>query len=196
MIETEKEHLLNALKNRDLNAYEAIFFQYHGRLVLFAYKFIGDMQVAKDLVQDAFMLLWDKANTIQINHSVKAYLYQSIKNSCLNYNRHTKIKQSVQHTLETETNEFSNNDPYYSLIELELEEKIAEVIESLPPKCKEVFKLSRFEQLKNREIADQMSISVKMVEKHISKAIQILRQQLTEFLSLFMALLLENWDKF
>lgn len=187
------QQLISGIKNRDLATFEQLFFQYHGRLVLFANKFLGDMQVSRDLVQDAFAALWDKADQLDITHSPKAYLFQVVRNSCLNYNRHSLVKQTAEANLEAKIRElemqaYGNSDtPYISLIELELEERIAATIENMPEKCREVFKLSRHEQLKNKEIAERLNISVKMVEKHISKALVILRRDLADYLSVLLS---------
>jgi len=149
-------------------------------------------------VQDAFVVLWDKADKLDIKKSPKAYLYQAVKNSCLNYNRHLSIAQSAEDELikkisDLEKQVYQNSDsPYFSLIELELEEKIAEVIESMPDKCKEVFKLSRFEHLKNKEIAEKLDISLKTVEKHISKALTILRRDLADYVGILLTMFISR----
>lgn len=189
----ENKRIISGIKNRDLVIFEELFLNYHGRLVLFANKFIGDIQVSRDLVQDAFFTLWEKADKLEIQQSPKAYLYKAVKNSCLNYNRHLSIKQSAEAEIQSKISElekqvYKNTDsPYFSLIEQELEEKINEVIESMPEKCREVFKLSRFENLKNKEIAEKLSVSVKMVEKHISKALTILRRDLADYVGVLLA---------
>ncbi len=165
-----KDKLIKGIQNREFKSFEELFFNYHGRLVLFANKFIGDMQVSRDLVQDAFTILWDKADQIEITQSPKAYLYQAVRNSCLNFKRHEAIKQTAEAELSHKISELEkqiyrdSNNPYFSLLEMELEEKIAEVIEGMPDKCREVFKLSRHEHLKNKEIAGKLGISVKMVD--------------------------------
>ncbi|TKG95878.1 RNA polymerase sigma-70 factor [Puteibacter caeruleilacunae] len=194
----QERKLLNALKQRDLKAYEELFFKYHGRLVLFANKFTGDMQIAKDIVQDAFLTLWDKADHLTINESVKSYLFQSIRNGCLNYNRHLQIRDAAHKDIGTVALQadrelfFQSDDPYMSLLEKEMEQKIAEVIERMPEKCRVVFKMSRQEYKKNKEIAQELGISVKMVEKHISKALSILRQDLSDYMVVVLTLLLKN----
>ena len=190
------KNIIAGIKKRELKIFEELFFNYHGRLVLFANKFIGDMQVSRDLVQDAFFILWEKADQLEIKQSPKAYLYQAVKNSCLNYNRHLSIKQSaegkiLQNIVELEKQVYQNTDsPYFSLLEMELEDKIAEVIEGMPDKCREIFKLSRFEYLKNREIAEKLGISVKAVEKHISKALVILRRDLADYVGILLTMFL------
>ncbi len=185
---------IDGIKNRDLKVFEELFFTYHGRLVLFANKFLGDMQVSQDMVQDVFVNLWDKAEQLEIKESLKSYLFQAVKNVCLNHTRHLSVKRNAAVEFENKFKaqesqlEENTSSPYFSLIELELEDKINEVIERMPEKCKEVFKLSRFESLKNKEIAEKLNISVKMVEKHISKALAILRTDLAEYLGLLLIL--------
>ncbi len=192
----KKEQLLLDLQSKEVKAYEELFFKYHGRLVLFALKFTGDLQSAKDIVQDTFMKLWEKMDNI--NLSPKAYLFQSVKNNSLNYKRHLKKGASVRDELAFKINAIENlayfdfNDPYYSLLELEMEEKIQETIESLPPKCLKVFNMSRKDYLPNKEIAEKLGVSVKAVEKHISKALSVLRIELSEYLGLLLLILLKN----
>ena len=193
-----KEQLLIGLKRKELKAFEEIFFRYHGRLVLFARKFTGDLSAAQDLVQDAFLALWEKSETITIHDSPKAYLFQAVRNKALNYNRHLQVKQAVREDLisKIETAEkafFSDfNDPFYSLLEQEMEQKITILIDSMPEKCREVFKMSRQDHLKNKEIADKMGISVKMVEKYISKALLVLRVELSDYMSILLLILLKD----
>ncbi len=154
------------------------------------------MQVSRDLVQDIFFTIWEKANVLEIEVSPKAYLYQAVKNSCLNYKRHLNIKSSVEKELGKAINELekqvyqNSESPYFSLLELEMDEKINDLIENMPEKCRRVFILSRFEHLKNREIATKLGISVKMVEKHISKALLILRRDLAEYISILLTLII------
>lgn len=189
-----KGRLISDLNNREVKAFEVLFFKYHGRLVLFALKFTNDLPVAKDIVQDVFLSLWEKSGEIKV--SPKAYLFQAVKNNALNYLRHLKIDPGVQ--LEAEykiaaaerMEYFTFNDPYHSLIELELEQKIENVINSLPKKCLIVYNLSRKEHLKNKEIAEKLGISLKAVEKHISKALSVLRHELSEFIGLLLPVFL------
>lgn len=164
--------------------------------MLFANKFIGDMQTSRDLVQDAFFNLWQKADKNGINTSTKAYLYQTVKNNCLNYNRHLSIKKTAEAEIENKISQLekqiykNKTNPYYSLVECELEDKINEIIDDMPEKCREVFILSRYEYLKNKEIAEKLNISIKMVEKHISKALTILRRDLAEYIATLIILYL------
>jgi len=197
-MENKGEIPISLLKHKNIDAYRELFYKYHGRLVLFANKFTGDIQVSKDLVQDAFIKLWEKSPNLSEIDNPKSYLFQSIKNSCLNYNRHLKIKHTVEDELANKINAFEKaasfdfEDPLHSLLELEIEERIENIIQTMPEKCRKVYILSRQKYLKNIQIADELGISLKMVEKHISKALLILRSGLTEFLSVILLLFLNK----
>jgi len=171
-----------------LKDFELLFFKFHGRLVVFSQKFTGNLLASQDIVQDAFIALWEKRDSVEIIESPKAYLFQAVRNRSLNYIRNTNIHNAVEQELSlkfetAEKNLYSNpNDPFISLLELELQDKIDKTISSLPDKCGQVYKLSRYKGLKNSEIAEMFGISMKMVEKHISRALRILRTELSEYL--------------
>lgn len=190
---------ISGLNQKDIRAFEELFFKFHGRLVLFANKFTGDLQVSQDLVQDAFLKLWEKPQIISTIKSPKSYLFQAVRNSCLNHCRHVNIKHSTNEKLMAKIDAlekdvyFNCNDPLHSLLELEITEKIDEVIQSMPEKCRIVFKMSRRDLKRNKQIAQELEISVKMVEKHISKALALLRAGLSEYLTVLLILLLTEF---
>ncbi len=176
------------LKRKKVDAYKKLFFQFHGRLVLFANTFTGDMQVSQDLVQDAFAMLWEKFNAQTKIESPKAYLFQAVRNACLNHQRHLKIKytfegQFANEAASAETSNFSaSDDPLLTLLELELENKVDHIVNAMSDKCRQAYKMSRQDFLKNKKIAEELGISEKMVEKHITKALSILRSELSNYL--------------
>lgn len=184
----DDENIRTRLKQKNLTAYRELFFKYHGRLVLFANKFTGDIQVSQDLVQDAFLKLWENPDILKNIKSPKAYLFQSVRNNCRNYQRHLQIKHSAEEELAFEIDSFEKEaflnykDPLHSLYEMEMEQEIEKIIQSMPYKCQKVFKMSRRDHMKNPEIARELGISVKMVEKHISKALATMRSKLSDFL--------------
>jgi RNA polymerase sigma-70 factor (ECF subfamily) len=178
---------LTCIKGKDISDFRKLFFKFHGNLVLFANKFTGDMQDSQDLVQDAFMKLWEQYQADASINSPKAYLFQAVRNNCLNHYRHLKTKYTVEEDLASKINSlersayFDNNNPLQSLLELEMKEKIETLVETMPEKCQKVYKMSRHDFLKNKEIANELDISVKMVEKHISKALMTLRFGLSDY---------------
>ena len=185
-------------KQLQLESFKDIFFKYHGRLVLFANKFTGDMEASRDLVQDAFLKLWEKSDSVSIK-SPKAYLFQAVRNNCLNHIRHLNIKRSADKKLAEEMMELENSiyfksaDPLVTLFEKEIESKIQDLVQSMPEKCRKVYQLSRNDYLKNKEIAAHLGISVKMVEKHISKALRILRSGVSEYIGILLLVLVTNF---
>lgn len=193
--------LIQALKKRELTAYRQLFYDYHPRLILFANKFTNDMEAARDIVQDAFLSLWEKSAYLTIKTSPSAYLFKIVRNQSLNYQRHLKVKQSADEELAQSISAYEHsvyvdiNDPFQSLMETELESKIAHALNDLPEKCRSVFVMSRNEHLRNKEIADKMGISVKMVEKYITKAIRVLRVELTDYVALLGLLILHFFQK-
>jgi RNA polymerase sigma-70 factor, ECF subfamily len=196
-LKNNSEIQFSGLKGKHISDFRKLFFKFHGILVLFANKFTGDIQVSQDLVQDAFLKLWEQYDNGSVIDSPKAYLFQAVRNNCLNHYRHLKTKYTVEEELASKINSFERSayfdrvDPLHSLLELELNEKINILIETMPEKCQKVYKMSRHDLLKNKQIAQQLGISVKMVEKHISKSLMILRAGLKDYLGIFLFILIE-----
>jgi RNA polymerase sigma-70 factor (ECF subfamily) len=176
--------------------FEQLFFKYHGRLVLYANKFFHDMEQARDVVQDVFFELWKKPELLWMDNSIRSYLFKAVKNKSLNIIRRQTVRNEADvhltdGLLEAEVSAYcSEEDPLVSLLELEIQDKVEEVIENLPDKCREVFKLSRQEQFMNKQIAEKLGISVKMVEKQMSKALRSFRQEMAEYIVLLSCIFL------
>ncbi len=144
--------------------------------------------MAKEIVQESFINLWEKRQSIDISKSVKSYLTTSIRNKCLNYLRDTKKfnTEIILSDVLFQEVDFEQSD---KLIEKELNNKINNAIDDLPEKCKEIFQLNRFENLKYKEIAVKLNISIKTVETQMSKALKHLRKKLKDYLLILIALL-------
>jgi RNA polymerase sigma-70 factor, ECF subfamily len=145
-------------------------------------------------VQEVFFILWKKKEEIDLSKQVRSYLASAVRNKCLNWLRdHKKFIDSL---IETEDQYIqSNYKPPDKLIENELKKRIQSSIDELPPRCREVFVLSRYENLKYMEIADRLQISVKTVETQMSKALQHLRIRLEEFLPILMIFVFRLFDQ-
>lgn len=172
----------------DINAFEMIFRTYYQPLCNYAYTFLQDKEEAEEIVQTTFLSVWEKRQNLSIHTAVKPYLYAMVRNACLNVIKHEKVKQ--KHVVE----EMALSSPSYdavthTLAGSELEMKIQEAMEKLPEQCRIVFKLSRFEELKYSEIAEQLNISVKTVENHMGKALRIMREQLKDYLPIVMVMM-------
>lgn len=170
--------------------FEALFRSHFKGLTHFAITYVKDDEAAREIVQEAFLNLWEKRSTIDLSKPVKSYLSASVRNRCLNYLRDNRKFSSDLLAIEQAT----GNDYYEQpdkLVEAEIREKIAFSIGELPERCREIFVLSRSENLKYQEIAEKLQISVKTVETQMSKALQHLRGRLGEYLSIVLVLLLK-----
>lgn len=147
------------------------------------------MDIARELVQETFTMLWEKRESIDLSRSVKSYLMTSLHNRCLNYLRDNKKFDKDLLAAEYLQPESLGEDALQSYMTQELNNRIQEAISLLPDRCRQVFTLSRFENLKYQEIAEQLSISVKTVEVQMSKALQILREKLSDYLPAILALI-------
>lgn len=176
---------LAALQTGDENAFEMIFRSYYQSLCNYAYSFLSDRDEAEEVVQSSFITIWEKRSTLDITVSFKAYLYRSVRNACLNVIKHEKIKQRhAEHQAVMQVHGFESTSQ--TVLTNELEGKIFDAMQQLPQQCRLVFKLSRFEDLKYSEIAEQLSISVKTVENQMGKALKIMREQLKDYLPLIL----------
>ena len=178
----------------DKDAFEKLYKLYFPRLYAFSLKIINDGALAKDLVQNIFIKIWESPLSVNIENP-ESFLYQMVRNASLNYIRHLKVVDNLKSRVKDQCLgeelyyiDLVGNQPYI-LIEKELEGRIMEVMNSLPEKCLAVFQMSRIDGLKNHEIADQLGISIKTVEKHISKALQIYRLNFSDYLPLHIILL-------
>ncbi|WP_340203454.1 RNA polymerase sigma-70 factor [Ascidiimonas sp. W6] len=165
---------IQGLRRGDPNSYEKLYVNYYNDLCFFLSKIVTDRALCKDLVQEVFLNIWNKRTELQIKTSLKKYLYKSVYNQYLMHLREQKKQRSLLETLKAEAiYEYYEADT--SAQELRVE-KLRKAIDQLPPKCKQAFVLSRFEDRKYKEIATLMGISPKTVEIHISKALGLLRK--------------------
>ncbi|WP_333818719.1 RNA polymerase sigma-70 factor [Ohtaekwangia sp.] len=187
-MEFTEQRTLTSLKTGDITAFEMLFRTHYQPLCNYAYTFVQDRDEAEEIVQSTFLSVWEKRENLEIRTAVKPYLYAMVRNACLNMLKHEKIKQ--QHaTIELAVAEKSVESVTRSVMASELETKIYEAMEKLPQQCRLIFKLSRFEELKYSEIADQLNLSVKTVENQMGKALKIMREQLKDYLPLLIVLM-------
>ncbi len=167
-------------RSLDKQLFEQLFRDYFTRLCNFAQSYINDLDTAREIVQEVYINLWQKKESIDTDKSIKSYLYASVKNRCLNYIRDNKKFRS--YVLDVEIADFEVTFESDAFTESELQTKINNALGKLPEKCRQVFQLSRFEELKYKEIAAKLNISVKTVEAQMSKALKILREELKDYI--------------
>ena len=187
MVQIGNKGLFTTTRNPEL--FDDLFRQYSKPLFYYAAKFVDD-EAARDIVQDVFVKLWSD-QTITIKQSLNALLFTMVRNSCLQQLEKQKVRskyfESAKLKLQEEELRFYMEEKT-SLLEQELENKLNEVLANLPDRCRQVFTMSRFENKKNKEIAEELDISLKAVEKQITKALGTIRTEMKDYLPLLLFL--------
>ncbi|MBB3188663.1 RNA polymerase sigma-70 factor [Microbacter margulisiae] len=181
----EQEALLLAqLKAGNDKAYRYLFDHFYVSLCRVANMYVEDHFTAENLVGDLMLTLWEQREILEIHTSLRAYLFTAIRRRCLNYLQEAHVTREISLSDDVSFIALSESDstPLGTLIEKELEEKIACCVSELPDECRAVFLLSRQEQLSYDAIATKLSISPNTVHYHIKNALATLRRQLKEYL--------------
>ena len=160
---------------------EKLFKEHYRSLCNVAFNIVNDRAAAEDVVQEVFLKVWKGRKKLQINATLKGYLYKSTVNTALNVLEKNNRSMPVENDKITELLG-AQGKTQDSLVQQELEQLIADTINDLPDKCKQVFMMSRFEQLKYAEIAETLGISIKTVENQMGKALSRIRGVLKEYL--------------
>lgn len=173
----EKEPILfGEIKNGNEKVFNKAFETYYLCLCFYTDKILHDFDLSRSIVQQVFVDLWIKRENLQVE-SLKSYLFQSVRNASFDVLKHKKAELKYLSTLQkTESEQYSD-----LMEEAELADKINKAIQKLPDKCREIFVLCRFEELKYAEIASRLNISVKTVEMQISIALKKMRKELAEY---------------
>lgn len=177
--------LIEGLRQRDKVIFDYIFNYYYSSLCAFALQYLHDRDAVEDLVQDFFVAVWLEAPRIQISTSLKSYLFAGVKNRCLDSQKHLKVTEKYKaFILFAAKNEDNSFDHYFA--ESELRQAIDKSMSKLPPRCREIFELSRRNGMSNQEISEKLGISKRTVELQISNSLTILRKELVEFLPMWL----------
>ncbi|MEN6618631.1 MAG: RNA polymerase sigma-70 factor [Rikenellaceae bacterium] len=170
--------LLKKIKEGDIRTFEDIFRRYYTPLLFFSVSITGRMDVAEEIIQELFYVLWKKRGNLQILRSLKGYLFGAVRNRSLQFCERRKLDENYRKSVYTVDVEISGFDPQEKLEYKELEEIIKKTMEKMPERRQRIFKMHRFENRKYMEIADILSLSVKTVEAEISKALKTLRKEI------------------
>ena len=172
----------------DGQSFETVFRQFYPGLRGYALKLLSDEALADEAVQEVFMKIWQKKAELNIQTSVKSYLFRAVHNHCLNMIKSQKIKEGHHQHIADITPQADLTD---SMETMEAKERIYGAIARLPDQCARIFRMSRFEGLKYKEIAQKLSISPKTVEVQMGKALKRLREDLKDFLVLLIFFLFQ-----
>jgi len=173
------EELSILLFEGDATAFEEIFNRYWLKLYGAALKRVKSHEVAEEITQDLFTLLWAKRESVQIHKSLAAYLFTSVRYMVLNHIQKEIVRDNYKESFQA-ANVFCDNSTEETVSLNELIRNIDKEVKYLPSQCRSVFELSRKENKTNREIAEVLGISEKTVEGHLTKAIKQLRMGLTD----------------
>jgi len=167
--------IVGELKKANAQALQALHELYYASLCHFAEGLLGDEPAAQDIVTEVFVVLWKKHEDFETLQNIKAFLYISTRNSCINHlkkqHRDSEMRIALGKYLSEEYEEFALNE----MIRSEVIQKIYEAIEALPFQCRQIFKMCYVEGMKNSEIAEKFNISINTVKNHKVKALSLLR---------------------
>jgi len=181
-------YILEGLKKGDKFIYELIFRTYYQGLCAFAKDNVRSSEIAEEITQDLFLYLWENHSKIQIKTSLKAYLYRSVYNRCLNYFRDNFPSASKRIHLDklgsqTELLKIEVTDVFFDKIfSGQVESELENAVESLPGQCREIFRMSRYENYTYPEIAARMNISLSTVKTQMSRAMKKLSEKMEKYL--------------
>lgn len=152
--------------------FQAVFNQHYNALCNYAYSYLKDFDASEDLVQELFIRIWEKRKDLVEKDAIRYYLYTSVRNNCLTHLKKAKknilVPLQDEDAAECDGLKKEDNQPHPASF-------LEQALQQLPPKCREVFLLSRVSKQSYLEIADQLGISVKTVENQIGKALKVLR---------------------
>jgi RNA polymerase sigma-70 factor (family 1) len=194
MKDTINAELVRNLKSGKQNAFDTIFKKYYTFLCVEAKGYFRNPHLAEEIVCDVFTKLWQNKASLDIEVSLREYLHKAVHNNCINYYRMQKVQERLKQEVdEKQKRAFSlvdiGQDPLEYTIMNEFEEHVKNAIEMLPPRYKQAFKLSRFENMTYEEIAVEMGISINGVKMNIKKALEFLREKLSDYLTIIIILL-------
>ena len=177
--------------------YQTLFRKYYPSLIFYATRLVGE-EDAEDVVQDVFVELWRRQESIEIGDQIQAFLYRVVYTRALNVLKHRNVESGYCAAMEeinqrrAEFYQPDNNEVIRRIEDRELRKEIHDAINELPDKCKEVFKLSYLHDMKNKEIADALGVSLRTVEAHMYKALKVLRNRLNPLWIILFSFLLRD----
>ena len=158
-----------------------LFDEHFHHLVLSAFRYLNDYDQAKDIVQDVFVKVWQNLELVMEMNDLKGYLFKAVQNSSMNFLKHVKVRERFVVDFEQSGSSILKSHEEF-LTEEETKIRVHQAVNKLPDNWREAFVLSKYDNLKYHEIAHEMNISQKTVEKYISKALQFLRGELKDLL--------------
>ncbi len=179
-----EQELLRRLKKSKKKAFKELYNIYWESLFISAYNILKNKEVCEEIIQNVFISIWKNRTQLQIKTSLKSYLYTSVRYQVFYQIKKNKERKHVTFFDNLEKR-LEYNSPEVKMIYKDLIKQINSIVNNLPEKCQKVYRLSREEQLSHKEISKRLNISIKTVQNHITKALQILRTHLQNVSLLF-----------
>ena len=173
--------IIKKIREGDIKAFEQVFRLYYSPLSLYAFSITGSNNAAEEIVQDLFYTIWKEREKLQILRSLKSYLYGAVRNEALQYCEHNQVKERHRQHVLSGKSEVAEATPHDTLEYKELKEVIDRTLMQLPDRRRAIFRMHRFEGMKYKEIADQLSLSVKTIEAEMTKTYQTLRKEIEKY---------------
>jgi RNA polymerase sigma-70 factor (family 1) len=180
--------ILTGITSGNKEVFDLVFRRYYSELCIFANDYVHSPDIAQEITQDMFVYLWENHSRIQIKISLKAYLYRSVHNRCMNYFR----SKTYQMNKEVLIDNLMNHDVLLSteisetvfdlLFSEKLEHELEKTIEMLPEQCRIIFEMNRYENLSYKEIADRLEVSASTVRTQIARALHKIRNKMSKYL--------------
>ena len=173
--------LLKKIVQKDRDAFEAIYKAYFRKLYILSFRYVRDESIAEELTNDVFMMLWENAGKLTINQSLGAYLSRSVINLSLTYLKKNLrlLERNNEYSKELDLTDEEDQTDSAALYESKLL-MIESLLEGLPPQCRKIVIMSKYDKMKQQEIADQLGISIKTVKNHLTIAYDKIRVALTK----------------
>lgn len=176
----------------EIKEFNKLFFDYQGIFIRFANTYLQDKETAEDITVDSLMYYWENRHTLVPDSNIPAYIMKVLKHKCLNHLRNQRAREEIEQNLQSHMDRVRQLkiaslqacDPE-ELFSTEAQRLVTEALNSMPEKTRTIFIMSRYENKKHKEIADYFSLSTKSVEFHISKALDVLRKKLKDYLPFF-----------
>lgn len=182
------QDILEKLKSDNEAALDYLFLAYYEKLCLYAFTVLKNKDIAEEIVQDVFVKLWEQHRKLNIETSIKAYLFRTVHNHCINYFDHLRVQKKYSEESQKANHEIispvSLDYPVANLLMQELENKINQSVSQLPGQCQEVFLLVRYEDFSYSEVAEKLGISVNTVKTQLKRAMSRLREEFKDYFPL------------
>ena len=179
-----QEEFIQQINTKQEAAFNDLFEGFYRYLVLYAMRYVQQQEVAEDIVQEVFVAIWESDKEYNSFHGFRSFLYDSVKNSCLNYLKHRAVEKRYEAYVQEEQEE----DEDFRLMREEMYREVYRVVDSLSDRCREVFE-GYLQGKKNEEIAQLLSLSVETVKTQKRKAMRILREELGKTFYLYLVVI-------